>query len=546
VKSEGESNGHGRRFHLRPGVVLFLSLSIGIALAWRIDVPLVCSAVVVVLTCAASIVLVIRRSRQAALAIALAVIALGFARAKVSQIEATDDVTRFAYENVSMVATVIADTSLRPDKVIVPVGVESAALAGSPQEGASGRVQLVAGAKKGYGKELRYGDRIAATGRLSRPSVAHNPGGFSYRTYLESRKIGSVLYVDDAETIQVLASGAGNPFFGWAYDAKDWIKANLLHALARPETSALLGIMFGTRVGISPDIEDAFTSSGVVHILAASGLHVFVVAWFVSELLRRLRIRRSRASLLAVVFVVFYAVMAGLSPPIVRASLMFGIWALGNVLGRDPDAKSAFSVAGLAILIANPAALWDVGFQMSFACVFSLLYIYPCFESLRQSIWDVSGRVLPDLTTKHKGKRFEYFRRRAVDTFLASLSIQIGIFPLIALYFGRAQWVGVLGNVFVTPWAIILLLSGFVTAFVWPLGGIVASVFGGLTNALLSILLWLADLFARIPGADISVASPGAFTFVLYYAAIAAVLVWFDVVKRSSQKPPHTVRAAAS
>ena len=89
-----------------------------------------------------------------------------------TQLDAADDVTRFAYEKVSLVATVIADPSLRPDKVIVPVSVESAAYSGQPQDAASGRVQLIARTPVGYGKPLRYGDRIAATGRLSRPSVA--------------------------------------------------------------------------------------------------------------------------------------------------------------------------------------------------------------------------------------------------------------------------------------------------------------------------------------------------------------------------------------
>ena len=140
-------------------------------------------------------------------------------------------------------------------------------------------------------------------------------------------------------------------------------------------------MLLGLRNELSPDILDAFRNSGSIHILAVSGLHVGLIATVCFFGFSLLRLPRKATDLLTIAAVVLYACLVGFRPSVFRASLMAVIFLISRIIERDRDLFNLLAFAALVLLLINPAQLWDIGFQLSFAAVASIVYLMPKWES---------------------------------------------------------------------------------------------------------------------------------------------------------------------
>lgn len=158
-------------------------------------------------------------------------------------------------------------------------------------------------------------------------------------------------------------------------------KATSLFEKTLPSTSAslLLGIVFGIKEQMPKEFADNLRISGVFHVIAASGMNVTMVGGFLSSLFGFF-LKRQIAILASVMGIVFYAVLAGLDPPIVRASIMGTLVFTGQLIGRQTLGAYGLFLSGFAMLFFSPNLIFDVGFQLSFLATFGLLYIRPILE----------------------------------------------------------------------------------------------------------------------------------------------------------------------
>lgn len=147
-----------------------------------------------------------------------------------------------------------------------------------------------------------------------------------------------------------------------------------------PNSSGLLlGIVFGIREGMDKAFSNDLRLSGVLHVVAASGMNVTMVGGFLSSLFGSV-LRRQIALILSIFGIFFYALLAGLEPSIVRASIM-GIFAFSaQILGRQNLAIYALSLTGYLMLLFSPSLIFDIGFQLSFLATLGLLYFSPIFQ----------------------------------------------------------------------------------------------------------------------------------------------------------------------
>ncbi|MCK4648906.1 ComEC family competence protein, partial [bacterium] len=276
---------------------------------------------------------------------------------------------------------------------------------------------------------LNYGDRLRIRGELISPSGARNPGGFDYQNYLATQKISALVNLVVDEQIESIGKARINPIFRVAFYLRKRLVETIDHTLPSREGSVLKGILLGRRGELPASLRRAFIATGVAHVLAVSGLHVgLLVIFFHYGLFRLFRLPNKGSAFLTLLIIILYCFMTGCRPSVVRASIMFGLFLTASFLGRKREVYTTLALAGLVILLLNPLTLLNVGFQLSFVAVLSILYLYP--------------RIWP---------RLKFLPRYLGSLIAVSLAAWAGIVPLIAYYFNYFTPVAILANLFVVP-----------------------------------------------------------------------------------------------
>jgi len=343
----------------------------------------------------------------------------------------------------------------------------------------------------GYG----YGDLLRLTGELEAPP--QDLDGFDYRAYLASQGIYSLMYYP---AIEVMATGQGPEPLQWVSSLRHRMGEALAASLAEPEASLAQGVLLGLRQGIPASLYEDFRRSGTAHILAISGLHMAIVAGMVLSFSVWLFGRhRPTYFLLTLVILWTYALLAGMSPSVLRAAIMASIFLLGTFLGRQRSAITALAFAAAIMVAASPRILWSVSFQLSFAAVAGVIVLTPRLQE-----WGQRTRA-PNVV---------------VDSFSFSLGAVIATLPLIGYYFGYVSLVGLPATflvLFALPGVIVLsALAGLVGLFTLP----VAQAIGWVDWLLLKYMVSILHGFAALPYSSLEVGGMDVGWAWLYYGAL--------------------------
>ena len=418
----------------------------------------------------------------------------------------------------------VADVPERTWSVRFAADVDSAAR-GQAVGRVSGRVQvsLRAGDAGAVYPVLRPGDRVRLTGRLEPLPRPRNPAQMDYGTYLRRQGVGAMLTVED-ETGAVFLRPSRSPVERAAETIRGHVRTSLSRHVVDADVRALLhALLLADRSRIEAGTLDAFRSTGLMHLLAVSGLHVGLVglALYVvlKPLLGRLGLRRrqietTRAVVTLAVLAVYVAV-AGASVSIVRAFVMVALVIAGRALDRPSDSLNALGVAAFAILVHRPAALFDVGFQLSFGAVAALVTLTPVLTSR------VPERV-----------RQSALGMGVVGSVATSLAATVGTAPALLAHFGTLPLGGLVLNVVAIPLTAVTLGTGLgcaLTAAVPPL----AATFGALASVTGRALLWTTEAGAATLGwatYDGVLDSPSALLAAVL--GIAALVLWTRPVVR--------------
>ncbi|NOZ60040.1 MAG: DNA internalization-related competence protein ComEC/Rec2 [Calditrichaeota bacterium] len=322
---------------------------------------------------------------------------------------------------------------------------------------------------------LAYGDRLKFLGKIETPPGERNPGDFNYRKFLAAQGIYGLVNIRSDWQVICLPQKRSFSILALAARVKAKI-AEQIDKLYSGDVAALLkGLLIGERSEISYRIRDSFARSGVIHALAISGLHVGYILLIFWSLLGVFRVPRRQGYLLIILGLIAYNLIVGFKPPIVRASLMAGIFLLGKWLQRPIDIWNVISAAALIILLIHPQDLFQASFQLSFAAVIAIIYGYQKLKILFEK-----SALFRKLTV---GK----FGNSIGTLFLVSLSAQLGTLPLTVYYFHRVPLIAVFMNLIVIP------LVGVVIAY-----GFASLIFSFLIFAVGDIFAYANTLFARI------------------------------------------------
>lgn len=326
--------------------------------------------------------------------------------------------------------------------------------------------------------EVNYGDFVGISGKISN----RNRGVLMYFPKIKTLNSSANILQSGLRSINLLRQ-----------------KLVLLFSktLPSPSSSLLLGVIFGIKEQMPKDFTNNLRTSGVFHVIAASGMNVTLMGGFISVGLAFF-LKRQIAIGLSILGIVFYAVLAGLEPSIIRASIMGILVFSAQIMGRQTLAVNGLSLAGFSMLFTDPSLISDVGFQLSFVSTLGILYIKPVFG--KKSI--VGSEVL------------------------TTIAAQIASLPILLANFGTYSIYSVLVNGLVLWTVPILMIIGGTGAILglilMPLGQLLLY----LCYPLLLYFENVVNFFGRIGGIISIQALPWQLA-AGYYCLLASVLLIF-------------------
>lgn len=270
--------------------------------------------------------------------------------------------------------------------------------------------------------------------------------------------------------------------------------------------AVVAAMALGDRSALTKELKETYSKTGASHVLALSGLHLGIIYALLSMLVvgRRWQMITQVATVLSIWAFVF---LTGMSASVVRSAIMLTVYALLALGHRQKMSVNTLAFTAIVMLLVTPKALFDVGFQMSFMAVFSILLFVPLFYRPFSAKYLMTHRAVSWLW----------------GIVAVSVAAQIGVAPLIAYYFGRFSCYFLLTNFIVIPAATLILYLALGTLLIPSLGVVLASMVGLLNTTLLYI--------ATIPGATIEGLHPSVGLTVAIYGVLLAAyyLLWLTV-----------------
>lgn len=278
-----------------------------------------------------------------------------------------------------------------------------------------------------------------------------------------------------------------------------------------PEAYSIVAAMtLGDRTSLSSETRQAFNVTGAGHILAISGLHLGIIYMVISFLVRGRRWRVA-AQILTILLLWTFAFLVGMMASVVRAATMLTIYGLLSLGYRRGMSVNVLAFTAILMLVAQPDALFEISFQMSYLAVFAILLIFPMLYHIIPAHWLMEHRFIGWMW----------------GMALLSLSAQIGVAPLIAFYFHRFSVYFLLANFVVIPCAYLILIGGLLLLLTsWSLiaKGLILVV-NGMQTALSAI--------TTLPYASIEGLYPSLLQTILIYILIASIFIQINLVFRS-------------
>ncbi|MBS1752160.1 MAG: ComEC/Rec2 family competence protein [Bacteroidetes bacterium] len=335
-----------------------------------------------------------------------------------------------------------------------------------------------------------------------------NPGAFDYKRYCLFQSVTHQVFLITKD-FAIAPGHYGSSFSQWLHHSR----AAFLHILGkylhgREETAIAEALLMGYREHLDRDLVQAYSNTGVVHIIAISGMHLAMIYGLLLVLLKPLQ-KRQKANLLrgCIILIILwtFAFISGGGASVLRSTVMFSFIIVGQYVNRQVSVYHTLSASAFFLLCYNPFYLWDVGFQLSYAAVLSIVIFLRPITNLFYL----------------KNKIAHYIWKLIAVT----LAAQVLTIPLSIYHFHQLPNLFLLSNLLIVPLSGLILYSELLlcaTAFIEPLAIAIGYVISIMLKAMNTIILWINALpFAVSNNILLSVVQT-----LLLYVVIIFIAVW--------------------
>ncbi len=457
---------------------------------------------------------VFRASRQVWPAFLLTAFFLGLLRMHASLMLPYDDISHFAGQELKVEGRIAEEPQAKErsdGSISVRYCLQAEKIKPSKDEvqPASGRLYVYTHISKDEAVIMpQIGDKLTAHGSLRLPHGFHNPGQINTELLLRSQGITATLMAGKSGVIAKAMPEKDVSAWTSLLRHLSGVRAHYLssmHAvMPKEDAAAIFAMLFGGYQGLKPELLEAFTSTGIVHILSVSGSHISLLAAVMAWLGSFLRLPGMARAALVISTIAIYSLLAGMVPPVIRSAVMGGLAFLALALDREKEARRLLILTGLFMLTVSPLLVFHISFQLSFAATAGLLYVAPVVR--------------------------EWLQAHRVSFFLAGgLSItfaaQAATVPILAWYFNQLSLSSFLANLVIVPIVELIIVIGIsagLIAFVIPLVG--KMVYAG-NSLLLGLVYEMARWTASLPGSHIWIPAFPWQVVPVYYAVLALLVL---------------------
>ena len=362
---------------------------------------------------------------------------------------------------------------------------------------------------------LHYGSRLITAKSLQPIRNTGNPGSFDYQRYSLFSGITHQVYLTP-DDFDVLPAKAPNQLHAFLYRSRSAINSVLQKFIkGEKELGLAEALLIGYKDDLDKSLLQSYSNTGVVHVIAISGLHVGLIYWLLLGLTRSLKRRRTQWLRIAVLLAALwgFGLLAGAAASVMRSVVMFSFLAFSEVLNRRSSVYNTFSLSAFLLLCYNPFWLWDIGFQLSYAAVLSILIFYGPI-----SRWIVFPNKGVDLVWK---------------MIALTLSAQIFTTPISLYHFHQFPNLFLLTNLVAVPLSSLILFGEILLCALAFLPA-VASVIGTVLNGLIRYMNEYVESMDQVSFAVWSGISINAGQTILLLIAISTLAYWMmEGVKRA-------------
>ncbi|NNF02215.1 MAG: ComEC/Rec2 family competence protein [Bacteroidia bacterium] len=350
-------------------------------------------------------------------------------------------------------------------------------------------------------------DRIIFRSQLNEPQKSKNPYGFNYAEYLARQNVFATSYLKIGDFTVIKRTGITSSIFSFSKRLADNGDQILRTHLCDTRLAVANSLLLGDRSQLDDATSAIFSNTGSMHVLAVSGLHVGMVYLLLSFLLAKVPAKKAYKSLLMVSLIFIYAIVTGLSPSVVRASIMFAIIEIAGFRKLDTNILNSVAFSALLMLLTDPFYIYSVGFQLSYVALTGILIFYEPIRSCLnvdlyplEKLWQITA---------------------------VSIAAQLSTFPLTLYYFDQFPVYFFLSNIIVIPAATMIIPMGlllFTTSFQPQFSNMIGDILEFTISVMIDALSWINSL----PVSVIDSISVSTAEVCLLYTLIVSLYIYYS------------------
>ncbi len=356
--------------------------------------------------------------------------------------------------------------------------------------------------------DVRRGSRVVLNGKIHAPFEFSLNAKTSYQQYLKRKNIQYVLSVARKNSVGILSHPSEN-IYGRLQSFRQKLLGIFEKYLSAEEGYFMGALLLGERSRLSSQVQAVFEKTGTAHILAISGLHVGMVIGIIFVLLSFFPVGLKMRSLLTGIFIFAYAVMIGSRPSVIRAVVMATSMLGSFVFERKGSGLNALGLAGLVLMVMDPLCIFDIGFQLSFLAVLSILVFFPLLER------------------RASGMRFfrrDSFAESVWHSWIVSFSAWMGVTGAIMYYFEYISLSALFANIIIVPLVGVVLGLGIFLLAAGLASSSSAWAVAAVLQAVLRFMVWVASLASQVPHTFFKISGVSLKGMCVYYSALW--LIW--------------------